>query len=176
MIFVFLDEKTEEQNYSEDDFLRFPGLEKYKCCEQIFGHKCIISHRCDVLSVMLASQMKEGQTGICVMRDVKSSVFKSLLGYVYSGSLFVSPENVIGLMLAAGLWQLNHLKYLCEVRMIRYLTLNNAIDTLITAHTSEAYLLYDEWFFLSFLLNIFLLFFLLFFLPVSSLWARIGHF
>lgn len=77
---------------------------------------------------MLVSPMAEGISGVVAIHHIASGVFKALLRYLYIGTAVVGHAQLMLLLAAANQWQLDHLRFLCEEKMIRHLSLANVLE------------------------------------------------
>lgn len=105
---------------------------------RIYAHRSIITTRCRAFGAMLQSGMKESWQGVIEIPHIEYEVFYSLLEYLYTGELFAAPSELIQLLQAADLYQLEHLKSLCERKLERYVEVDNAAYLLRTADHFKA--------------------------------------
>ena len=85
--------------------------------------------------------MKESRKGEIVISNIPYEAFYALLEYLYTGQLFASPSEYIHILQAADLYQLGHLKRMCERKLERFVDVGNAAYVLQTADKFKAPLL-----------------------------------
>jgi len=105
---------------------------EFKC------HKIILTSRCQVFKTMLESNMKEKETGSIEIKDMKLDIFEDLLKYIYSGEAPNIDEHAGELFAAADLYQLEHLKELCEVKLCAGIDITNCINLLVLGELHNA--------------------------------------
>jgi hypothetical protein len=96
----------------------------------IYGHRCILSARCEILEKMLNGPMKENECSVIALPDVEVSydVFLMLIEYLYTESvnlfkkLPIDTELLLDLLKLADQYLVNNLKVQCEV------LLGNSVD------------------------------------------------
>merc|ERR1719300_1040819 len=108
------------------------GNKEFKC------HKIILTCRSPVFKTMLESNMKEKETGSIEIKDMKLEVFEDLLKYIYSGEAPNIDEHAEELFAAADLYQLEHLKELCEVKLCAGIKITNCINLLVLGELHHA--------------------------------------
>jgi len=108
------------------------GNKEFKC------HKIILTSRSQVFKTMLESNMKERETGSIEIKDMKLEVFEDLLRYIYTGEAPNIDEHAGELFAAADLYQLEHLKELCEVKLCAGIEITNCISLLVLGELHHA--------------------------------------
>ena len=86
----------------------------------IFAHKSILVGRCKPFGAMFQSGMKESRKGEIVISNINYDAFYSVLEYLYTGQLFSVPSDLLSILHAADLYQLEHLKRTVERKLERY--------------------------------------------------------
>jgi len=114
------------------DVLVTCGNKKFQC------HKNILTCRSPVFKTMLESNMKEKEAGSIEIKDMKLEVFEDLLKYIYSGEAPNIDEHAEELFAAADLYQLEHLKELCEVKLCAGIDITNCINLLVLGELHHA--------------------------------------
>jgi len=110
-----------------------------KCANKEFRcHKIILTSRSQVFKTMLDSNMKEKETGSIEIKDMKLEVFEDLLNYIYCGEAPKIDEHAGELFAAADLYQLEHLKELCEVKLCAGIDITNCINLLVLGELHHA--------------------------------------
>jgi len=107
------------------------------------AHRAILSARCQTFKAMFRSGMKESNEGTVVVEDISYISFHSMLDYLYSGQLVASPEDVVPLLGVADRYGLEHLKYLCEKKLLKYVVKDNVVEILAIADRYKAQELKD---------------------------------
>eukprot|EP00798_Chlamydomonas_sp_ICE-L_P005005 gene5005-34789_t len=113
--------------------------------EEMKVHKIILEARSPVFRALLSSDMREGHEGRVVVQDIKASVFRVMLHFVYSDSL---PEEHEGLnlevpmaqhlLVAADQYQLVRLRRFCERRLCETVDVETVATTLTLAEQNHA--------------------------------------
>ena len=106
-----------------------------KCEDKTFkAHKVVLQARSTVFAAMFKSDMMESKTGVVNIKEMKTSVFKLFLKYLYSASLpKVSISNAKELYKAADQYDVEELKLACSQFLIRNVSRQNACDMLVLA-------------------------------------------
>ncbi|KAL6048560.1 Attractin-like protein 1 [Balamuthia mandrillaris] len=104
----------------------------------IHAHKNILAFRCTTFRAMLNSGMKESNCGVIVVDTVSYDIFYAMLEYLYTGEMRASPHMLVELLGLANQYQLEHLKYLCEQKIMRYVDMDNALNLLLHADQFRA--------------------------------------
>jgi len=108
------------------------GNKEFKC------HKIILTCRSPVFKTMLELNMKEKESGRIEIKDMKLEVFEDLLKYIYCGEAPNIDDHVDELFAAADLYQLQHLKELCEVKLCAGIEITNCINLLVLGELHHA--------------------------------------
>ena len=105
---------------------------EFKC------HKNILTCRSPVFKTMLESNMKEKESGRIEIKDMKLGVFEDLLKYIYSGEAPNIDDHVDELFAAADMYQVEHLKELCDVKLCAGINITNCINLLVLGELHHA--------------------------------------
>ena len=100
--------------------------------------KFMLTARSKVFNSMFQSNMKESQTNIVVIEDLKPSVVAEMLHYIHTGKVPKIDENAQGLLAAADRYQLEDLKRSCEENLISTLKDQNMFNILILSDVYSA--------------------------------------
>lgn len=119
-----------------DVVFRFPYGPENKTC--IFAHRSILVSRCRPFSAMFRTGMKESRRGEIFISNISYEAFYALLEYLYTGQLSASPSEYLHVLQAADLYQLGHLKRMCERKLERFIDVINAVYMLQTADKFKA--------------------------------------
>jgi len=94
-----------------------------------YGHKSIISARCEVMSAMLNSSFVESRLSTITINDVSSEAFSAFLQYIYTdhSPIEESPDS-IGIIELANRFNLNRLTSLCELKITKQVEVATAND------------------------------------------------
>ena len=115
----------EDETYS-DVTLLVNGCE-YK------AHRNILAVRSPVFAAMFKHDMKEKLKGIVEISDFDKDVIKEMLRFIYTGKVLNLDKMADGLLVAAKKYNLDRLKAMCEQAIYTRLSIQNALETLITA-------------------------------------------
>jgi hypothetical protein len=98
------------------------------------AHRCILSAQNPVLKALLMGQFAEGSKGKkkVTVTDVEATVFKQMLRFLYTDELD-SAENVKleALLVAADKYQIDRLRALCELGLVKKLSSETCCDQLV---------------------------------------------
>ena len=108
--------------------------------EKIGAHMALLASASPVLTTMLDSKFKEGQTKIVEINDMSVSVLKEMLKFIYTGSAPSMSNAAITepLFMAADKYQIEALKTQCENVLSSRLTITNVVKMLVLAHLHSA--------------------------------------
>ncbi|CAN0281032.1 unnamed protein product, partial [Laminaria digitata] len=96
--------------------------------------QALLAARCQHFRAMFTSGMRESHEGEVNIPHIRLRVFKVLLEYIYADSVEVSLEDAVELFIAADLYTLDRLKWLCELAVQKGITTDNSAALL---HTSD---------------------------------------
>ena len=105
----------QEKSKDEEKEGKAEGNERY-----IYAHRNILVSRCKLFSAMFRTDMKESRNGEIIISNISYDAFYSVLEYLYSGQLFASPSDLLQILQSSDLYQLPHLKRVCERKLKRY--------------------------------------------------------
>ncbi|KAJ4765592.1 BTB/POZ/MATH-domain protein [Rhynchospora pubera] len=113
------------------------------------AHKCVLATRSPVFRAQFFGPMKVKMNESIEIKDMKPSVFKSMLHFIYSDSVAELEEaggnrdaSVVlaqHLLVAADWFGLERLKQLCERKMYELIDANNVATTLTLAEQHNCY-------------------------------------
>jgi Rho family protein len=94
-----------------------------------FGHKSLISARCEVLRAMFSSAFVESTQSTVLIQDVSSEAFSAFLKYIYTDHCPIeeSPDS-IGILELANRFNLPRLTTLCELKITKQVEVATADD------------------------------------------------
>ena len=106
----------------------------------LYAHKAILAARSPVFTKMFSHDTQESITNTIKLSDIEPEVLKELLTYIYTNESPNIRTHAASLLIHAQKYQLDHLKALCERRlMISYdLQIDNAARILLLANDHEA--------------------------------------
>lgn len=96
----------------------------------VMAHKCILAKRSPVFSAMFRSDMRELRNNDVEVKDIKYDIFMELLRFIYSGKVNQLQVIAMDLLVAADMYQLENLKILCEIELMKQLGVDNAVQIL----------------------------------------------
>jgi len=110
-----------------------------KCCGKVFNcHKIILTSRSLVFQKMFESNMKENESGVIEINDMKLEVFEDLLKYIYTGKAPNVDSHVEELFAASDQYQVEKLKQLCEDKLCFSLDIANCVQLLVLGDMHHA--------------------------------------
>eukprot|EP01006_Ploeotia_vitrea_P035035 TRINITY_DN65831_c7_g3_i6.p1 TRINITY_DN65831_c7_g3~~TRINITY_DN65831_c7_g3_i6.p1 ORF type:complete len:423 (+),score=258.48 TRINITY_DN65831_c7_g3_i6:54-1271(+) len=116
--------------------------------ETFSAHKIILASRSPVFAAMLFSRFQEATTSEAIrVPDISPECFRILLECVYSDRADLSPENAIGVLMAAKKYQVEPLRKAC----VAYMSDDIAVDNIVVLLNNFSDLLDEEQFTLRFL-------------------------
>lgn len=106
--------------------------------KKLTAHRLILAAASEVLAVMFASKMREGETGEVVIDDVDVLTMKQFLTFIYGGKcseeFFKERENTEQMISLAHKYDIPQLMKLCTVYLSSYLNCENASSILDLAN------------------------------------------
>ncbi len=97
------------------------------------AHKALLAARSPVFRAMFQANTKEGQSGHVDVVGVDHDVFQRMLAFIYTGRAGDIGAVAADLLAAADRYQLDQLKEICEVELVRQLSATNAAQSLMLA-------------------------------------------
>jgi hypothetical protein len=97
---------------------------------QFRAHSALLKARSNFVKAMLEANMKEASSKQVTIHCLESSVFYSLLIYLYTDTLRVQPENSTLLLELANQYQIKRLETLVEGYLSKQVHLTNILDLL----------------------------------------------
>ena len=102
------------------------------------AHKVILATRSPVFAAMFQPDTKESLTNSVDVTGIDPDVFHEMLRFIYTNKADVSRDGAQSLLAAADMYQLEHLKKICERKLLEQLSLENAVQLLIIADRYSA--------------------------------------
>ncbi|OXU20217.1 hypothetical protein TSAR_013059 [Trichomalopsis sarcophagae] len=109
---------------------RFSDVKLLVTGKEFQAHKVILAARSPVFLAMLESNMKEGQDSVIEVGDIEPDVMAELLRFIYTGKVENMDELVADLLAAADMYQLDHLRIMCEAIIAKKLSIDNVAEIL----------------------------------------------
>lgn len=106
--------------------------------KKFYLHKCILSIRSPVFKLMFENDMKEKNQGLVEITDIKSEILQELFQFIYSGKVNNMKKVVCELLIAAEKYCVEDLKEFCEETMCKNLTIENTVEYLNLAISTNA--------------------------------------
>lgn len=98
--------------------------------ETFAAHKLIVSLRSPVFAAMFKNNMIETLTSTVEIKDMKATIFKKMLDYIYSDQVENLSPSAIELCYAAEKYGLDNLKIMCVNNLYENLSCKTVIKTL----------------------------------------------
>lgn len=132
-----LDREFEVSAYLKD-FEKFPRDEKFSdvvfvvADQKFYGHKSIITARCPYLGRILSDDVQSVQE--IKVENISPDDFSSVLSYLYSDDVTLTPRNVVDIHHIAVLYELTRLRQITEVFIRDNIALDNVLTMLKAAN------------------------------------------
>ncbi|XP_037891345.1 protein roadkill-like [Glossina fuscipes] len=101
---------------------------------EIKAHKTILAARSKVFAAMFEHKMVENKLSRVVITDIDHEVLNEMLRFMYIGKAPNLYEMTHGLLVAADKYALEDLKGMCENALNVTLSVETAVETLVSAH------------------------------------------
>ncbi len=108
--------------------------------QKIGGHVNILATRSPVFSAMFEQDTKnENLKQVCVIQDVKPSIFKEMLHYIYSGRTRtpLTQDKAQALYLAAGKYDIEDLQEECVRSLLSFIRVDSVINLMTWSHLNS---------------------------------------
>jgi hypothetical protein len=105
------------------------------------AHRCILSAQNPVLKALLMGQFAEGSKGKkkVTVTDVEAPVFRQMLRFLYTDELDSAGDvRLEALLVAADKYQIDRLRALCELGLVKKLSSETCCDQLVLGKTIGA--------------------------------------
>lgn len=103
------------------------------------AHRQILAARSTVFAKMFECDMLEKKNRKTEIKEIDPKIFELLLRFIYTGQVTVEDNDTwMKLIVAADMYQIDSLKYICGQSIAKILNLNNAINVLILADLMKA--------------------------------------
>lgn len=102
--------------------------------EQIHAHTLIVTSGSCVLAAMIKRDIQVDEKCVIKINDVKVSVFKCLLRFIYTGDFDLEQVDVASLFVAADKYGVEFLKEECALTLMNELSVDNASVYLVLSH------------------------------------------
>ena len=105
--------------------------------EKFAAHKIILAARSPIFAAMFQHDMQENKTNETEITDVTPAAFKALLQFIYTGhcQVGVLAEQ---LLIAANKYDIQDLKNICDKKLRKKLTVDNAVRLLVLSDLHRA--------------------------------------
>ncbi|XP_065833858.1 BTB/POZ domain-containing protein 19-like [Oscarella lobularis] len=101
-----------------------------------FGHKCILSARCEVFRAMFAEQStKHSAADPYVLSDIKPPIFRALLEFLYTNKCTITADTSIDVLGAAIEYGLEDMARICVGYIRDSLSVDNVCEAIQAALT-----------------------------------------
>ncbi|XP_023324804.1 speckle-type POZ protein B-like [Eurytemora carolleeae] len=115
---------------------------KIVCESKTFDcHKFMLSWRSPVFRAMFQNDMEEATSGKVEIKNLSSDVVEDLLFFIYTGNTPNLAKGADKLLAAADMYQLDHLKSMCEEKLINTTSIDNTVAHLVLGDMYQANLL-----------------------------------
>lgn len=107
--------------------------------QQIGGHVYVLASKSHVFATTFHQKEMQQEIGQVIIKDIRPSVFKELLHYIYSGktSTRLTEDMAKPLFLAATAYVILDLKKECADFLLKSIKVKNAISLMIWAHLNS---------------------------------------
>ena len=105
--------------------------------ESIRGHRLVLSCFSSVFEKMFKGKMREKYEHDVEIDGFDGKAIKSLIDYIYNGSIDISNANVVKLLQGADYFQLQEVKEFCFEFLASIIASDNCIELLKTAKLYE---------------------------------------
>ncbi|XP_060872121.1 ring canal kelch homolog isoform X2 [Metopolophium dirhodum] len=92
----------------------------------VCAHKVVLVSVCPYFRTMITS-FAEGDKYVVNIRDIDSNILQLLIDFIYTGKIMVTEQNVMGLLPAAKLLQLDYVKGVCVEFLQKQLNTSNCL-------------------------------------------------
>eukprot|EP00102_Acyrthosiphon_pisum_P002195 XP_001943389.2 PREDICTED: kelch-like protein 17 isoform X2 [Acyrthosiphon pisum] len=92
----------------------------------ICGHKVVLVAACPYFRAMFSS-FAEGAKYVVNIRELDSNILQLLIDYIYTGKITVTEQNIMDLLPASMLLQLDYVKCVCVEFLKKQLNLSNCL-------------------------------------------------
>ena len=82
--------------------------------QSIYAHKMILTARSDYFRTIFKGGFVESEQAKVDLREIDSSIFLTLLGFIYTNEITVKSDDIVNVLLAAGRFLLDDLKQVCS--------------------------------------------------------------
>jgi speckle-type POZ protein len=115
---------------------------KIVCQSKTFDcHRFILSSRSPVFRAMFENDMEEATSCKVDIKDLSADVVEEMLYFIYSGNTPNLAKGAGDLLAAADMYQLDHLKNMCEEKLINCTSIDSAVAHLVLGDMYQAELL-----------------------------------
>jgi len=83
---------------------------------------------------MFTGGFKESSANQVEINDMSREIFKEFINFLYTGNTSFAENQVLGLLEAADFYQVEDLRAVCELRLLKELTLSNADEIFQYSH------------------------------------------
>lgn len=103
------------------------------------AHKDILSGRCPVFAAMFSQEWTEKQTQVVTIHDFDFETVLSMIEYIYFGGddEYDETVDIVRLLNAAHMYQLDHLKSKCEHQLCTSLNEENVVSLIALSDTYD---------------------------------------
>lgn len=103
------------------------------------AHKDILSGRCPVFAAMFSQEWKEQKTQVVTIQDFDFETVLSMIEYIYFGGSdeYDDTVDIVDLLNAAKMYQLDHLKSKCEQHLITSLNKEDIFNLIAISDTYD---------------------------------------
>lgn len=106
--------------------------------KKMYSHKAILTVRSPVFQAMFQHDMKEKQSNLVRIDDIRYDVMQEVFRFIYTGKVDQIDDKVKELFVAADKYTIVGLKNLCEKNLYARLDVENAIEYLSLASMCNA--------------------------------------
>jgi hypothetical protein len=100
---------------------------------RIPAHKNILVTRSDYFRAMFCGGMKENKQNEISICNIEQDIFKNVLEFLYTGNVEVNDKNIVPMLTAAEMFQIDDLKAQCCQSFYDVVNLDNIVQLLLVA-------------------------------------------
>ena len=101
--------------------------------ETILAHRNLLEESSHYFRCMFECGIQEAQTGTIEVKNIKLSVGRTMISYIYGENISIEWDDVMDYMDIIEMWQLQELKYELEYYIMKNININNSVNWFFVA-------------------------------------------